>query len=268
MNLFIFRRDLRIEDNNALNLAFKAGNVIPIFIFDKKQVENNDFKSDNAVQFMIKSLEELKESIEDKKGNLNFFYGDTLEVLEEILKKEKINSLFFNLDYTPFAKERDKKIFDVCKSNNVQVKAVEDALINPVEKVLNKGKPYKVFTPYYNKAKEVEVKKPFTEKQIFYKKSINNQFSFNLEDSKAFFEFNEYLAVKGGRKEALAILERSFANYSNIRNIPSLSTSKLSAHLKFGTISVREALDKIKNEELSRQIYWERLLGIYNAFLS
>ena len=48
-NIFIFRRDLRLEDNKALNLAFMEGDVTPIFIFDPKQVKDNEFKSDNAV---------------------------------------------------------------------------------------------------------------------------------------------------------------------------------------------------------------------------
>jgi deoxyribodipyrimidine photo-lyase len=63
--LFIFRRDLRIQDNIGLNLAVNECKYVhTIFIFTPEQVSNNnDFKSNNAVQFMIESLDDLSKNI-------------------------------------------------------------------------------------------------------------------------------------------------------------------------------------------------------------
>ena len=69
--LFIFRRDLRIIDNNGLNLLnSKCKNIYTIFIFTPEQVTNaNKFKSDNAVQFMIESLKDLSSQINKMGGH-------------------------------------------------------------------------------------------------------------------------------------------------------------------------------------------------------
>ena len=78
--LFIFRRDFRIIDNNGLNLANETcKNIYPIFIFTPEQVGNsNQYKSDNSVQFMIESLEDLTSQISKQGGNLLTFYGKKL----------------------------------------------------------------------------------------------------------------------------------------------------------------------------------------------
>ena len=74
--LFIFRRDLRLKDNMALNKISKIKNVIPIFIFTPEQVTNNKFKSDNAIQFMKESLHELDEELQKIGSQLHYFYGN------------------------------------------------------------------------------------------------------------------------------------------------------------------------------------------------
>ena len=113
MNLFIFHRDLRLIDNTALIRQIKrAGNVTPIFIFPPQQIDPkvNQYFSHNSVQFMVESLKELSQSITGNGGQLYFFKGTNIKVLEEIQKNVKINSIGYNLDYTPFAKARDREI--------------------------------------------------------------------------------------------------------------------------------------------------------------
>ncbi len=110
MNLFLFHRDLRLFDNTSLILQLiKHKRVTPIFIFTPQQIvpQNNPYFSHNSVQFMVETLSELSEEIESYGGKLYFFYGDSVDVLRSIAKKQKIRSLYFNFDYTPFAKRRD-----------------------------------------------------------------------------------------------------------------------------------------------------------------
>ena len=99
MNIFLFHRDLRIQDNTALiyQLQELKEEIIPIFIFPPEQInqENNKYFSHNCVQFMIESLHELSESIKAKKGKLYFFKGDTIEVLKSLHKKNTINSIAY-----------------------------------------------------------------------------------------------------------------------------------------------------------------------------
>ena len=98
--IFIFRRDLRLFDNIGLIKALKTcDHIYPIFIFTPEQITNkNEFKSNNAIQFMIESLKDLDNELKKNKSKLHLFYGDNLKVLEEITNSIKIDYIFFNRD--------------------------------------------------------------------------------------------------------------------------------------------------------------------------
>ena len=86
--LFLFRRDLRLEDNTALLFALKqAEEVIPAFIFTPEQIEKNRYRSDRCLQFMIESLEDLQEELKAKGGKLYLFFDHPQKIVEECLHK-------------------------------------------------------------------------------------------------------------------------------------------------------------------------------------
>ena len=75
-SLFLFRRDLRLEDNTGLIFALKSSEiVIPAFIFTPEQIERNPFRSDHCLKFMIESLKDLENQLKKKGGRLFFFKG-------------------------------------------------------------------------------------------------------------------------------------------------------------------------------------------------
>ena len=117
--LFIFRRDLRIEDNiGLLNACINCKNVYTCFIFTPEQVGKlNKYKSNSSVQFMIDSLEDLSNEIKTHGGELNFFYGKNKRVISNLIKIINIDAIFFNKDYTPYALSRDTEIQELCKKN-------------------------------------------------------------------------------------------------------------------------------------------------------
>ena len=265
-SLFIFRRDLRLSDNTGLNKALaQSKKVIPCFIFDPRQVsDKNDYKSDNAIQFMLESLKELHQAIDKQDGKLYFFHGDSEDIIKKIIQHHTIDALFINRDYTPFSISRDKKIKKICADNDVIFESSDDALLNSPETVAkNDGGYYSVFTAFYKKAAMITVSEPT-------KQHRGNWFSGTIKNSESITLFkkildtkNKDIAVSGGRKEALRILKNlaSFKNYKHDRNYPAIPTSHLSAHLKFGTISAREAYYAIIEHLGSRhpllgQLYW------------
>ena len=126
--LFIFRRDLRIQDNVGLLEAYKlVENLYTCFIFTPEQVSNkNDFKSTNSIQFMIESLQDLQKNIEIKNGKLLIFYGKNEKVVEDAIYDLKLDAVFFNKDYTPYAKERDSEIKKLCKKKDVLCESYQD----------------------------------------------------------------------------------------------------------------------------------------------
>jgi len=273
MNLFIFTRDLRIIDNLALHQALKDNYTIPIFIFTPDQITNNSYKSDNAINFMIQSLSELGTEIKKKKGKLNFFFDTHLNVLKDIIKEQKINKIFMSKDYSPYAKKREQDIDEFCHKNNIIFESIEDINILPMGKLLNKtNEAYKVFTPFFRNSKKFWKEIPNPKKLNKYPfESISFKKEIKLSDIK--FEKNNIL-VDGGRKSGLNLLSKikNQKDYSNRRNELTYQTTLLSAHLKFGTISIREVFQEFKkvlkdDNTLFTQLFWrEFYLYIMNYY--
>ena len=267
MNIFIHRRDLRIQDNVGLyNLDT---DVIPIFIFDPLQIDSkkNKFFSNNLVNFMCESLIELNNEYKNKKSSLQFFYGNYITVIENIIKNNDINSISFNLDYSPYSKKRDNDIIDLCKKNNVNCNSNEDMLLIPIKSkqslIPSSQKPYTVFTPFMKNLKKYKVIKPIKKIPNFNNELINSDYNFDVNDLKKLYIKNQNLHVKGGRKNGKKILNniKQQKKYNEMRNFLNYTTTNLSAYINLGILSIREVYYKILNElgeenGLITELYW------------
>jgi deoxyribodipyrimidine photo-lyase len=252
--LFLFHRDLRIEDNSALNEAIKhAEHVLPVFIFTPEQIDEkqNKYFSHPAVQFMVESLINLDKALN---GKLGMFRGDTINILGQLYKKYKFDCIYANRDYSRYAIKRDKAISDWCKLSNIKYIDAEDYDLIPLAEGLRAPEqPYTVLSPYYKRfLKNIEVKKPETEKTNV--KFINCEMAGRLNKNKicSYFFENKNIAVHGGREEGLKVLARikkgEYNKYNSERDYPAQNkTTKASAYLRFGCISIREMYWTLRN---------------------
>jgi len=263
--LFIFRRDFRIVDNNSLNVLSKmCKNIYTIFIFTPEQVgSGNNYKSNNSVQFMIESLADLASEIKKQGGQLHTFYGKNTKVLADCIQAWDINVVGFNIDITPYARERDDAITKMCEKMGVTVVKEHDYYLHPPGSIkTGAGDPYQKFTPYYETASKIKVPSPIGKKQLPLKTTdANVPNNISLEQAmKRFTTINPNILVRGGRPEALQLLSRAVRtihNYNAIHNDLSLQTSELSASIKFGCISIREAYKAFHDKPgIIRQLYW------------
>jgi len=263
--LFIFRRDLRIVDNNGLNfLSELCNNIYTIFIFTPEQVgSGNKYKSDNSVQFMIESLENLSTEIRKQGGHLHTFYGNNNKVIADCIKAWDINVVAFNLDITPYARERDDKIVKLCQKMKVFVTYDHDYFLHEPGSIrTGTGEPYQKFTPYYETASKIKVQPPVGLRKLPLKSKdnhVSNKISLNHALSR-FTKPNPNILVRGGRPEALKLLaraSRNIKNYNAVHNDLSKQTSELSASIKFGCVSIREVYKTLHSKTgLIRQLYW------------
>lgn len=269
MSIFIFRRDLRLDDNIGLIEALKhSKRVLPIFILNPEQLDSNknEYKSNNCVQFMIESLKDLDKSLKKYKSKLWYFYGENTKVIDDLLSNNHFDSIYVNMDYTPYSVNRDKMIKEICDKHHVNFVQMEDILLNPVGSIKTKTeKIYTKFTPYYNNAKKIKVLEPCKNNYKNYRKSSGKITSKHIfvKSLDSLYKNNKNIWVKGGRSEALKIINnvKTFKDYNKIRNIPSLNTTYLSAYNKFGCVSIREVYKKFKDElgmknDLIKQLYW------------
>lgn len=267
MHVFIFRRDLRLEDNCGLahmyNMMKPEDTWVPMFIFNKSQIDPrlNTYFSNNSVQFMIESIISLDQSLD---GKLNTFEGrsDTC-VLQSIHKKTRITNVHYNVDFTPFARKRDEDITRWCERNGIVCHAYEDeySLVH----VQSMPKPYQVFTPFYKKQlrdSKVEIPRYDYVDAIRFRARLLKEAKVQMNK---YYKPNKDIAFHGGRNLALEQLKRirGFADYDKTRDMPANTqgTTRLSAALKYGNVSVREVYHTVlkafgKSHGIIRELYW------------
>jgi deoxyribodipyrimidine photo-lyase len=270
--LYIFHRDFRLNDNKTLIEAVtfcRAHNaqLLPVFIFTEEQISDkkNPFKSNNSVQFMISSLEELADEIESDGGHIHFFHGHTDDVVLRVAKKIHLEAIFETLDYTPFAKKRTEDL----KALGIPYFGIHDTYLTAPGSVLTKTKKtYQKFTPFWEAARAIKVDAPAPKPRAipWYKGSAPIK-AVSLDRFKP--PHNPDIHVRGGRKEGLALLRRvPSIDYGAVHDVPAKETTNLSAHNHFGTISIREVFHAAEGQaDLQRQLYWRDFYGhICDAF--
>lgn len=261
--IFIFHRDLRLVDNHALqSICSVAERVIPIFVFTPEQVEprRNPYYNSNAVQFMCESLEELNEACHNR---LAIFYGDLIDVLGEIRRGiDNIQYISFNQDYTPYAKARTERVRRFAEKHGITLSTAEDYTLVNMDNVRG-GDMYSVFRPYYERVRTMKIsvtkQSPNIMRKLHKYGNKSSRLTIPIARISRFYKPNEYVQV-GGRREGLRQLAGigKFKRYSQTRNTPSVDTTQLSAHIKFGTVSIREVYARFVkvSSELTRQLIW------------
>jgi deoxyribodipyrimidine photo-lyase len=257
VNLFWFRRDLRISDNAGLYHALKDKNpVVPIFIFDPNILDELEDPKDRRVEFIYKAVASLKEKLIKKKATFDVRYGVPKEIFSQLLKDYKIEKVFTNHDYEPYAADRDTVIADLMQKHGASFHTFKDQVIMERNEVLkDNGKPYTIFTPYSRRWKaivnEFYLRSYSTEKYAsnFFKQTtrkIPSLASLKFKATgKAFPSSNSnYDIIK---------------DYAKNRDFPSIKgTSHLGIHLRFGTVSIRKLAREARdlNETFLNELIW------------
>ena len=262
-SLFIFRRDLRVHDNSALNEALRLSRqVLPCFIFDPRQIKPHPYQSNAALQFMLQSISDLEQQLQAAGGKLALYHAVPEQVIRSAFEQQHIQAVFINRDYTPFSRRRDDELADVCQKLGIILHTLPDALLTePEQAVKSDQSPYKVFTAFYNNARHHHVALP---QALTGQNFLSQESNFKIDQLGLSLAKCKADVLIGGRNHALAILDQlnKQADYQHTRDFPALdATSKLSAHLKFGTCSVREVyyaiMERLGSEHpLMRQLYW------------
>ena len=261
ISIFWFRRDLRLDDNAGLYHSLRSGNpVLPIFVFDENILSKLEDKQDRRVDFIHRTLADLKSELKKQGSDLLVFHGTPIEVYKNLISEYSVKSVFTNHDYEPYAQERDAEIEALLNENGAHFHTFKDQCIFEKEEVLkDDGKPYTVYTPYSKKWKAKLT--GFHQKSYPTEEHFGNFLKFSADRIPSLEEI-------GFKKTDVSIPSAEFElsvinNYHSTRDIPSLKgTSRLSVHLRFGTISIRklvklalETNEKFLNELIWRDFY-------------
>jgi deoxyribodipyrimidine photo-lyase len=239
INIFWMRRDLRLEDNTALYHALKTReNVLPLFIFDVDILEQLEFRPDYRVNFIHKTLLELKAYLENIGSSIYIAHGKSLDIFKQLTENYHVCSVYANRDYEPAALERDHQVEKFLTHNKIEFQTYKDHVIfEKDELVKNDGKPYTIFTPYKNKFIEkfnMEMVKALNTTQYFHHFFRTKPLPMRSIEQLGFEHVDLIFPPK-------SLNQRLIESYAETRDFPALNgTSKLSVHLRFGTISIRK----------------------------
>lgn len=239
INIFWFRRDLRLSDNCGLFNALASPNpVLPVFIFDTDILERLEDKKDKRVEFIHNAVREVHEELIKYGSGLSALHGKPPEVFKELTGKYNVEAVYTNHDYEPDAIKRDNTVKDFLNSNGIEFKTFKDQVIFEKDEIAKPdGTPYTVYTPYRNKWK-AKLKK------YDYLKYPVEKHTGNLLKTKS---FGITSLVKLGFKKTGTdfplkdVRKDIIRKYHKARDYPAKDgTSRLGVHLRFGTVSIRQ----------------------------
>ncbi|MCB1615170.1 MAG: deoxyribodipyrimidine photo-lyase [Pseudomonadales bacterium] len=282
-SLFVFRRDLRLHDNSALIRALKQSeHVLCLFVIDSVLLKP---ERQAAIRFLYQSLVDLSLEIARQGGELVVLQGRPCDCVTNVVRDEEIEAVFVNRDYSPYSQQRDGQIESALKNLSIPLIQQTDLLLTAPGEVMKKsgGGSYTVFTPFYHRARQLVVPLPkpcpqnrLTKPQRVKGLQLKTCFEKRLKTKEA-----HPLTSKGGRNEAdILIAElQKLSTYDKDRDFPAENlTSRLSAHIKFGTCSVREVYHLIRKQfgeghGLIRSLFWRDFFyqvafffpGVYRA---
>lgn len=275
LGIFIFRRDMRLNDNIGLQLLYnECDKIMPIFILDNKQIEitkkNKNYFSNSAVQFICESLKDLDKQLNKKDSKLWLFHGNYYKIIESIIinLKNKFNLIIgFNKDFSMYSIKRDTNIINLCNRYNIKIINTDmDYTLRPIKELLKIDVAYKQFGAFYKNAIINEPNKPFKLDGInkFIKKNFKIEvLEYKINKIGNFYKENINIAQKGGRKELIRKLKliKNFNDYNDKRNLLSYTTTGISAGLNMGCISIRETYWYTKKilgieTDIIKQLYW------------
>ena len=257
VNVFWFRRDLRLDDNVGFYMALNGKYpVLPVFIFDKNILDELP-QDDARVSFIYENLQKMREVLQEHGSSIALYYGEPKAILEELISEFEVQNVICNRDYEPYAKDRDKQIEAFLSKENIGFYTYKDQVIfEKGEVVKDDGTPYVVYTPYmktwksqFDKSKQLRDHKP----DKCWGSVVQHSRLPNISLSDMGFKKSEIDVPDFNVEQAL------IDNYKAKRNFPAQDgTSHLGPHLRFGTVSIRKIM---KNAIQSKvETFWQELI--------
>jgi len=251
-----FRLDLRLTDNPALQAAIAAGHsVVPVYIHAPS--EEGDWAPGAASNaWLRRSLDALDADLRARGSQLVLCEGDSLEVLQKLVRRSGAEAVFWNRKYEPATQPRDARIKQQLREQGLQVESCNGSLLlEPWDIATQQGGPYKVFTPYWRNAlTRLQLPAPEAAPRRLASHGMAGLaldalgLAPTLGWDEGFWE--HWQPGEAGAHEALAVfIDGALHGYRAQRDLPDrVGTSLLSPHLHFGEIAPWRIVHALEDE--------------------
>lgn len=248
--VYLFREDLRINDNPALSYAAAQGQVLPVYVMPKGLGGASKW-------WLHHSLKSLQSDLSKLGAELLILQGDTVQQITEIVKAISADQVVWNRIYSPQGIETGKLLVDALDKMQVQHRSFNSQLLIEPTKIFNKqGTPFKVFTPFWRHC--VGLIGPFTLSKISEVQAVKHQLKSDTLNSLELLPtipWDKGIAETWNVGEAAAqqswsgFLQNKVSSYKEGRDFPGQAvTSLLSPHLAFGEISPQRLWNDMQQE--------------------
>jgi len=285
--LLWFRRDLRLQDNPALNWATQnSKHVIALYIDDPE--EDNPWRAGAASRWWLHhSLRHLQQQLKSHGIELQLLQGDTISTLEHVLEQSQATQLVCNHLYEPYYRRQTTQLrqrLHTRFTDRVTFQAFDSGLFfRPGSVLNNQQQPYRVYTPFYKKLRPLldqhyshyRINRPqFNSEKATSLKQTLPLSQLGLLNSHPWHEKFNPIWTPGEAATHRALdnfLEQPVMYYQQRRDIPAVNgTSGLSASLHFGEITPQQIfislqpllhgdepdIDKSSIETFIKQLLW------------
>jgi deoxyribodipyrimidine photo-lyase len=252
VNIVWFKRDLRINDHAPLFEAVKSGNTLALYIVEPAYWALPD-SSRRQWQFIHDSLLQLDRDLKSLQSKLIIRTGEAVAVFEDLRHSlSKYNIVLWSHEETGngWTFERDKSVIDWCNTHNIVWNETPSA---GVVRRLKSRDGWAGIRDARMNAQQIAVPPSFSYQDSFTATFVDSH-DLPDKDSGLFGAMPVVKIQPGGRDQGLRVLNTFLAsrarNYMSSVSKPAPSVrycSRLSPHLAFGTLSVREVEQSVKN---------------------
>ena len=241
--LFWFRKDLRLDDNTGLAEAARdaRGDVVPFYASEPEILSRPDMAA-TRVSFVLDSLADLAAAVEGCGSRLALSHGGATETVVRAARAARADAVYWNDEYEPQLMRRDDAVASALRLEGIAVRRFHDRLLVPPGAVATReGKPFVVYTPFRRACEALSLSGPLPRVRRFAAHELARRLPASLE--RLGFSTGQTPWPGGetaARKRLRKFLSRGLAQYEAGRDRPAdEATERLSADLKFGTLSPR-----------------------------
>lgn len=238
------RRDLRLYDNQALDAALRTGNsIVPVFVLDPTLLDS-PYVGPKRLSFLFTGLRLLDQDLLERGSRLIVRRGDPIRELTRVCEESQAGTIFAEPDYSTYACRRDAPA-----GRLLPVKWVgSPALRSPGSVLKADGQPYVVYTPFSRTWQEAPP--PERSARLPSPKRLTTPVGLASEPIPDNPALDPQIPFKPGEKSARESLQAFVEGenapvyqYGRRRDRLDLpGTSQLSPYLRFGMLSIREAV--------------------------
>jgi len=259
-SLVLLTRDLRVHDHPALTAGARDERMVVLFVFDAT-ILTSRYAAPNRNAYLLDALVDVRRRLRALGGDLVVRYGQTKDVVATVAREINADTIHLSEDHSRYARQRIAQLRSIPAVSVREHRGITMRRIG--ELLTTTGTPYLVFTPYWNRFAATPLPDPLPAL-----KTVTNPLTCGITDvgelpqPDVFASGSAPERERGGETAARTAADTFFAASPEpvLRDIPAVvGTSRLSAHLHFGTISALELATRVSRRNAAQDAFLRQL---------